>query len=555
MYEYLTQLLEQLGDSPVRQAMVAAFCTLFFEDPTVITCGLLIADGRMHFWAAVIGLAIGIHVGDLWLYFLGRMLGPRILEWNWISKERYDQWSRFLNKNLVAAVIMSRFLPGTRIPAFAGAGILGAPFHRFLLIGITASFLWTMFLLTVTIKIGERILPLLGDHKWTVFLVLLGLFLVVPRLIRAVRRQSPDAAPDTGTTMDPAVRSLGFWHGVLIYLPAVLYYLWLAIRFRSLTLPGLSHLVGHPGVGARHVPPAGAEPVLMMRLAEAAPGVVPRHLVYTSRGEGRAAEFARVIRELSAADIGFPLVARPMAGFLRDRTVWVMGPAALRRLVGLVPAGESLLLQAPSHYPLAAEVVYYRLPTEESGRILSITFKTFPSIVGDGVSTIGQLIDANPEARLVREDLRRRHRRRLGRVLRRGVEFPLTGGITAEDGILFRDGTAMGTPALTERLGALCELLPGVYFARFELRYQSLERLLEGHDFHVVALGGPSAGDGRLRDSRTTLAECYKILFELFEILFLIGEQNRQRGYRTTGPKELLTRWITHWRVSRRFPT
>ena len=49
--------------------------------------------------------------------------------------------------------------------------------------------------------------------------------------------------------------------------------------------------------------------------------------------------------------------------------------------------------------PFEAGVFYYRMPDEPKGRILSITDKHFPFLVGDGASTVEDLIWAEPRLR------------------------------------------------------------------------------------------------------------------------------------------------------------
>jgi len=57
--------------------LLAALATFILEDPTTIACGLLVADGRMLFSTAMIGVASGIAIGDIGLYAIGRWAGPR----------------------------------------------------------------------------------------------------------------------------------------------------------------------------------------------------------------------------------------------------------------------------------------------------------------------------------------------------------------------------------------------------------------------------------------------------------------------------------------------
>src|SRR5205814_1632283 len=58
--------------------------------------------------------------------------------------------------------------------------------------------------------------------------------------------------------------------------------------------------------------------------------------------------------------------------------------------------------------PHEVGIFYYRFPDQERGCIFAITEKIFPSITGDGVLTIAQLIDADPRARLIAKTYLRR---------------------------------------------------------------------------------------------------------------------------------------------------
>lgn len=45
------------------------------EDPTCLAAGLLAAEGIIGFWWAALACTVGIFIGDMVLYALGRWLG------------------------------------------------------------------------------------------------------------------------------------------------------------------------------------------------------------------------------------------------------------------------------------------------------------------------------------------------------------------------------------------------------------------------------------------------------------------------------------------------
>jgi membrane protein DedA with SNARE-associated domain len=144
-----------------------ALGTLISEDLTSISAGLLARNGDITLGAAVAACAIGVYVGDLALWLAGRVLGPRLLDLPWISR-RIDAsaltaLSARIDKRLPAAVIASRFLPGTRLPMYVAAGIWGRRPLAFAGWSLLAVLLWTPLLVVLTAAYGSAVTaPLLG---------------------------------------------------------------------------------------------------------------------------------------------------------------------------------------------------------------------------------------------------------------------------------------------------------------------------------------------------------------------------------------------------------
>ena len=63
MIEWFNGVATGLYELPVLQAVVAGLCTFVLEDPTTVGSGLLVAEGKMLYWAAFAGLSSGIALG------------------------------------------------------------------------------------------------------------------------------------------------------------------------------------------------------------------------------------------------------------------------------------------------------------------------------------------------------------------------------------------------------------------------------------------------------------------------------------------------------------
>ena len=58
------------------------------------------------------------------------------------------------------------------------------------------------------------------------------------------------------------------------------------------------------------------------------------------------------------------------------------------------------MLQRPVHHDGEAGVFYVRIPGEEKGNLYSLTLRYFPYVIGDGKSTLTELIHNDPRTKL-----------------------------------------------------------------------------------------------------------------------------------------------------------
>ena len=97
-------------------------------------------------------------------------------------------------------------------------------------------------------------------------------------------------------------------------------------------------------------------------------------------------DHARALRLVADAGLRFPLVAKPDIGRDGYGVRLIEDAPALRRYLERFPGGAKLILQR--YVACAAEaVVHYAGRPDAGGRILSLTLKCFPHVVGDGTAT------------------------------------------------------------------------------------------------------------------------------------------------------------------------
>jgi membrane protein DedA with SNARE-associated domain len=126
--------------------VLLALATLVSEDLTCIAAGALVASSQLALFPATAACFAGILVGDLLLYASGRLAGSRLLRWNFsqrfVPPTEIELAARWLDRRGLAAIFLSRFTPGTRLPLYVGAGIVRASWWRFVLYSSLACAVW-----------------------------------------------------------------------------------------------------------------------------------------------------------------------------------------------------------------------------------------------------------------------------------------------------------------------------------------------------------------------------------------------------------------------------
>lgn len=137
------------------------FGTLISEDLTSIGAGLLVRDGQIALVPAIAACVTGVFAGDLGLWLLGRLVGRRLLEFPYakrrLTAEMLSEISSSLDARLPAAVFASRFLPGSRLPMYVAAGILGTRPAAFIAWSLLAVLVWTPLVVLVTVQFGSAL--------------------------------------------------------------------------------------------------------------------------------------------------------------------------------------------------------------------------------------------------------------------------------------------------------------------------------------------------------------------------------------------------------------
>lgn len=135
-----------------------AIATLLSEDAATVTAGALVAANTITRGAAILWVAFGIWAGDLGLFVAGRLARRSPLMAGWIDRrwslDRVVAMEATFDRGAPAAVLASRFLPGTRVLLYVAAGVLGVRVTTFATSAAIAAVVWTAIVVSAVGSLG-----------------------------------------------------------------------------------------------------------------------------------------------------------------------------------------------------------------------------------------------------------------------------------------------------------------------------------------------------------------------------------------------------------------
>lgn len=547
--EWIEGVVERIVSMPLWAAWLAIVAATFVsEDLTCVAAGLAASTGRIPAVHAIGAAALGIWLGDLGLYLLGRFLGRTALtraplRW-FVSEEDVLSSRAWFVERGARVLLLTRFVPGTRLPTYVAAGILDVGFWRFSAYTLAAVAAWAPLIGGGAMLLGRGVLPWIeGYHRFAipallaaVALYLLAIKLVLPAFTWRGRRMI--------VSRWRRLTRWEFWPPWLFYPPVLAYVAWLALRHRSLSL----FTAVNPGVPAGGFIDESKSDILAKLSRE--PDLVAR-CSRIPASEGIERRLARVAEFMAAQALEFPIVLKPDAGQRGSGVRIVHDVEAVRRYLERIRVDCIVQEYASGH---EFGVFYYRHPAESRGRIFSITRKVFLAVRGDGVRSLDELILADARAVCMAKLHLSRNAAALAHVPSKGEEVQIVEIGNHCQGSVFLDGCDLITPELEAAIDRLSQGFEGFFFGRYDLRARSADELKLGQGFKVIELNGATSEATHIYDPEFGLLRAYGVLFRQWSLLFEIAAENRRRGAPTVGVGELLRAVLRYRAAARSHP-
>ncbi|HAS40363.1 MAG TPA: hypothetical protein DCS93_07780 [Microscillaceae bacterium] len=241
--------------------------------------------------------------------------------------------------------------------------------------------------------------------------------------------------------------------------------------------------------------------------------------------EQNARDFHWVAQIVQSCDLHFPLIAKPdlgEGGFLVKK---IEDMAALRTYHEQYRT--RYILQEFVEAPLELSILVHNA----SGKlqISSITERRYLTLVGDGKSTVEQLLRQDKHAQFRTKKLSTLLHQDWGRVLAKEETYqPIQIG-NWDYGATYVDQSSQVSSDFTQLFAQLNHQIGLFDYARYDLKCKSWEALWRG-DFKILEINGVKGEPIHIYDAKVRLWQAYKEIFKHWEYILKISQRNRKQG-------------------------
>ncbi len=349
----------------------------------------------------------------------------------------------------------------------------------------------------------------------------------------------------------PALSFYEFWPPRLFYIPISIAWVLLSIRHGSPTLPTIANPLFPVGgyVG-------DSKEAILSKVGGESSSLVARFTALTrSNGNTSVSEDSQRAEALMRdKNLAYPVVIKPDVGCRGVGVQIVRHTEELATYLETFPTGGRVIIQELVPHEGEAGVFYIWFPDQKEGFIFSLTLKYNPFVVGDGTSTLRELIEKDRRAGQIKHVYMQRHRHRLDDIVPKGQNFRLAFTGSHSRGTIFRNGNQFITESMREAFDRISYDTPEFYFGRFDIRFSDYRELQEGHGFRIVEINGAGGEATHIWDRKTPISEAYRTLLRQYRYLFEIGAGNRRRGFKPSTLRELWKAYRKEKALTERYP-
>jgi hypothetical protein len=176
-------------------------------------------------------------------------------------------------------------------------------------------------------------------------------------------------------------------------------------------------------------------------------------------------------------------------------------------------------------------VFYYRHPSSQAGTVSGFILKELLHVVGDGTSTLEQLIQNHNRAKHRYEEMQHRHGHRFDRVIEKDHIFYLSYAGNHNRGAHFTNLHNEIDDQLVKVFDELSLYSKHFYYGRYDIKTTGLADLKAGKNFMILEYNGCGAEPNHIYDCNMSLLNAYREILKHWKALYDISKYNHRNGF------------------------
>ncbi len=238
--------------------------------------------------------------------------------------------------------------------------------------------------------------------------------------------------------------------------------------------------------------------------------------------------FDEVLGYIKNRELSYPLIVKPDIGMLGLLVRVIENEGQLRTYHQTVKA--DWLIQEFVPYDVEVGLFYVRHPEETKGKIVGLSEKKPLSVIGNGVSTIEQLVQSDARASEYEDVIYRKQKKHWHSVPAKGEFVQLIQTGNRKNGARLVELVNEVDDDLIAIFDNISHHSDQIFFGRYDIKCTSLEDLKQGKNFAILEFNGVHSGYGHLYHCGKSAKEAYSSIYQLWKELFDICIINHEKG-------------------------
>jgi len=266
--------------------------------------------------------------------------------------------------------------------------------------------------------------------------------------------------------------------------------------------------------------------------------LLPKNMIPKSVFVPSKQDISMVIENLKKEGLNFPLIIKPDVGY---RGLLVKKLNRQKDLETYLKKYSKInfILQEFISYKNECGILYVRYPYETKGKITSVTLKKYLGVKGDGKSSIKELISKDEHAQRYKPVFKDQIIPFLDYKPKKDETFLLNEIGNHCKGASFLNGNHLITENLSKTFDKISQSVKGVFFGRYDLKYNDFDELEKGKDFKIIELNGVIAEPTHIYDApNSSYFYALKSIAKHWKYVYQISKINHKKGvkYKKFGP-------------------